>query len=481
MLRDSVFFPVKDGTMTVAVEHDQTNPSLVQKLNAELNLLSPALQALFLSDPVSFVNSGNLPPEIRALLDAQQPVSTSISASGQFHIGKRLTMGPSFSYARITSLMSQSWAPFFGYGLNYRVSPTFQLTSALTNTWIVTNSGSAQRTTLLSFGFTKNFSAMPASFVPRLHGCIVEGIVFRDSDMNGLFNPGEQGLAGIHVQLDDDQIATTDQRGRYRFDEVARGEHRVRLSLPQFTQPIRMTTKNEAEVDLIRERVARVDFGVVDFARLMGNVFNDLRLEGKHQPDSKGLPGIHLILDDGQKRRTITTQGTGEYEIDDVPPGDYVLTLDRESLPPDYAVAVDTFPVHIAPVSTVAVDVPVQALRSIAGRVLLKAKGDSSSSASQPAPLAGVQLTAGTKIAMTDENGNFLLRDLPAGDLSVTVVARKPLPAGMTAPSGRVRMPEEPIHVQGATILITNPDLLPYLIEVPGGPAGSKDQYLGLN
>ena len=48
-----------------------------------------------------------------------------------------------------------------------------------------------------------------------------------------------------------------------------------------------MTTKAMTEVDLIRSNLAVVNFGVVDFARLLGAVFNDLRFEGKRQPDSK--------------------------------------------------------------------------------------------------------------------------------------------------------------------------------------------------
>jgi hypothetical protein len=34
----------------------------------------------------------------------------------------------------------------------------------------------------------------------------------------------------------------------------------------------------------------------------------------------------------------------------------------------------------------------------------------------------------------------------------------------MQAPSGAVHMPPEPIQVQGATIVISNPDLVPYLV-----------------
>src|SRR4029077_6878918 len=55
--RDSLTFPIKSGSMTVGFEHDRRNPSLVHKLGSELQLLSPALQALYLQDPVSFVQS----------------------------------------------------------------------------------------------------------------------------------------------------------------------------------------------------------------------------------------------------------------------------------------------------------------------------------------------------------------------------------------------------------------------------------------
>jgi len=82
-------------------------------------------------------------------------------------------------------------------------------------------------------------------------------------------------------------------------------------------------------------------------------------------------------------------------------------------------------------------------------------------------PLAGVQITAGYGIAKTDENGNFLLRDLPAGDLTVTLVPVKELEPGMKVPLGQVKMPPEPIQVQGATIVISNPELAPYLVDAP--------------
>jgi hypothetical protein len=515
-LRDSVSFLIKGGSMMVGFEHDRRNPSLVRKLASEMELLSPALQALFLQDPISFVESNNMPPEVKALLQAQVPISTSISASAQLRMARKLSLNPNFAFARASTGKTATWTPFVGYSLAYQMRPSFELTSGLTNIWVMgSTANSVQRSTLLYFGFVKRFSAMPGALFPSRHaGRIVEGRVFRDNNVNGAFNYGEQGLVGLRVQLDDGEVAETDEQGRYKFVDVTQGEHSVSLSLTQFSGPVRMTTKNQASVDLIRQRIGVVNFGIVDFARVTGSVFNDVHFEGRKQPDAKGLAGVQLILDDGKRRRTIVAQDTGDYEADDVPPGDYRVTVDTSTLPANYSLAEDTFTLHVAPVSTVVLNVPARAMRSIAGRVFVKVLSEP---AAQPAdsgklkisgmpagsvhtqrggqaggrvsqagrgqaqgtsgpstggdynlvPLAGVQITAGYGVTMTDENGNFLLRDLPAGDLTVTLVATKELPAGMKVPSGQVKMPAEPIQVQGATIVISNPGLTPYLVDAP--------------
>jgi hypothetical protein len=472
-LRDSVSFPITGGTMMVAVEHDQTNPSLVQKLNSELELLSPALQALFLADPVSFVNSANLPPDIRAILDAQHPIGTSASAAGQFHLGSKINFSPSFSVARYVASSNGSWTPFFGYGFVYRVTPTLQLTSGLTDIWVLPDGvNQVQRTTVFSVGFTKNFRTMPANLMPGHRDRVIEGRVFRDNKVNGVYSAGDHGLPGVEIRLENGEIATTDELGRYKFSGVSAGEHQVSLSLTQFREAVRMTTRNEASVDLIRRRIAVVDFGVVNFARLMGSVFNDLRFQGKRQPDSKGIPGVRVTLDDGREKRVIASQGVGDFDIGDLPPGDYTLTVDPESLPANYALSAESFKLHVSPISSVLLDVPVRALRSIAGRVYLKVSADSAGTGApnntpgdyKLVPMADIQITAGFGVVKTDANGNFLLRDLPAGDLTVTLVPLRALPEGMKVPSGAVHMPAEPIQVQGATIVISNPELVPYLV-----------------
>lgn len=93
-------------------------------------------------------------------------------------------------------------------------------------------------------------------------------------------------------------------------------------------------------------------------------------------------------------------------------------------------------------------------------------------------PVAGVQISAGTVSAVTDGNGEFLLRNLPAGDLKVTVQPVRAVPPGMQIPNGAVKLPPEPVQIQGATIIIANPELLPYLTTALPAPPGIPEQVL---
>ena len=184
------------------------------------------------------------------------------------------------------------------------------------------------------------------------------------------------------------------------------------------------------------------------------------------------MPGIHLILDDGKTKRTIVSE-SGEYEVNDLPPGDYTLQVDASTVPANYVLPEDSFQVHVSPISSVILDVPVHALRSISGRVFLKVPNPSSTKTAENGnatdyklvPMAGIQLKADGSTATSDENGNFLLRHLPAGELTIAIVPVQALPAGMRVPSGPVRMPAEPIEVTGATIVTPIP------ISCPTSPA----------
>jgi hypothetical protein len=500
-VRDAVSIPIKGQTLLLGVEHDRVNPSLIAKLNQELSLLSPALQADFQANPTAFIDSANFPAEIKALLAAEQPTGTTFSASTNLAIGSKLRFNPNFSITQaVNGSQSDNWTQGFGYSLTYQLRPTFQLRSSLSNVFLWSSQqNSVLRTMVLSAGFQKNFTTAPGE-LPLLHRSrVIEGRVFRDNNINGAYNVGEPGLEGIEVRLDDGQVVVTDAQGRYKFPSVSADQHEVSIALTQFRNPVRMTTRSEADVDLIQQRIAIANFGILDFARLMGSVYNDLRFENHRQPDSRGMQDTQLLLDNGKEVRKIQTNGSGEFEVDNIAPGDYKLSLETASMPPNYQVPRDTFAIHVTPVSTVLQDIPVRALRSISGQVLLKANsnpnsvnvsgGKQSTSKSRQAansnqdfklvPVAGVEIVAGSAAATTDDDGKFLLRNLPAGDLNVTVRPVKPVPSGINIPSGQVKLPPDPVQIQGATIVITNGELLPYLTrDIPGAPRAPAEPAL---
>lgn len=498
-LRDSVSVPFKGQSLWVSFQQQRTAKSLASLLNDQLSLLSPALQQLFLQDPVAFVNSPNLPPELLAILRGMQPSQTEASVYLQLHLAKRLELRPSFQYQRSAlSTRQQSSNKSFGYALVYQASPSLQVQSSLNSVFLYNSVQSQfQRTTVFTVGGQKSFRASPASVLPSRRWHAIQGRVFRDVNANGAFNEGEPGLAGLRVELDQSRVALTDARGRYEFARVPSGRHTVRLPLDQFTHTVRVTTPTPVEVELADRRTVEADFGLVDFARLMGTVYNDYAMSGSRTPEAPGLRGVQMVLRGGSLHRVATADTAGEFEFDDLPPGDYTLAVDSATVPPNFVVLEDVMEVRLGPTSTVIQDVPLRALRSISGHVYLKAEAvdtkpsrqkraalqpatqsvrqpgmsETSSATSVLRPLPGIHIVTGASAATTDAEGGFVLRHLPAGDIDVRIVPTSQLPPGMTAPSGRVHMPRDPLSVEGASIVISNPELLRYLVPEPDHPS----------
>jgi hypothetical protein len=478
--RDIFDFPVPGGYLTVGVQHTRQDPSLVNRLNQEINLLPPDLQQLFLSDPLAFVNSPELDPGLRALLQNLQPTDTEFTLNGQFHLGERLNLSPNVAYFRNAfGLGHNANSKLFGYSLSYQVTSTLQLISTLSNVYLLDSQiAGVRRTTVVTVGFNKALrgtSKMVFPFHPAKRS--VSGRVFRDLNVNGAWNQGEPGLPGVRVDLSNGQSVRTDAQGFYEFAGLAPGTYRVSVSIGQFTERVRVTTPTDVRVELLQEKTAEVNFGIVNFARVMGNVFNDYRLDGNRQPDANGVRGIKLALSGNGVTRRVSSDGSGDYELYEVPPGDYQLTLDRSTLPPNYVASADSAPIHVEPTATVVQDMPVQALRSVAGHVYFRAIASgqpgtktnqtSAAESSTLQPLAGIQLTIDHIRTVSSADGSFVLRNLPAGDLTLRLVPVRPLPPGLSAPAGRMRLPHEPIQAENATIIISNPELLKYLLPEP--------------
>ena len=473
-LRESVRMPISHGTLSVSFGHNETDPSIIQRISGRLGLLPLALQQAFLNDPIGFMNSGSLPSDVRAILEASNPTGTYVDVNGQFQLTRKLVLSPNFAFSSTSDGDKTSWSPTFGYGLHYSATRSLQINSNLSTIWYSDSTLTTRRTSVFSVGVVKQLFVAPAAILPSGQSHAISGRVFRDNNINGTYNSGEPGLAGVRVQIDGKEIVTTDSQGRYRFTHVSADVHQISLAMSDLKAPIRMTTPHQQEADTIRTGTAEINFGVVNFAKVMGLVFNDAKFTGQSGLTSKGMQKVRMTLKSASGERTIVSEGSGEYESTDVVPGDYELVVDQASLPANYWMPENSIPVHVNPVSTSVIDVPIRALRSIGGRVLLRVpkvesqgfqnSPQSGSGDFETVALAGVMIIAGDIRARSAADGSFLLRNLPAGDLTVTIEPVKPLPANLKLPAGRVHLPDDPTEVHDATIVISNPELMPYLV-----------------
>ena len=158
-------------------------------------------------------------------------------------------------------------------------------------------------TQTVDFGYAPTSSGFAAIY----------GIVFEDTDGDGVQDAGETGLSGVTVTLDGGTATTTDDYGRYAFSTTVAGVHTVVETDPS---GYLSTTPNEVHVDVTLGNGYRVDFGDAPdssgFATIYGTVFEDADGDGVWDADETGLSGVTVTLDGGT---AITTDDYGSYNF----------------------------------------------------------------------------------------------------------------------------------------------------------------------
>jgi hypothetical protein len=206
-------------------------------------------------------------------------------------------------------------------------------------------------------------------------------------------------VAGIVIRLDGSRVAVTEASGRFSFDDVDEGDHRVEAELPEGAYFTGASTVTVAAG-------GTVQFGLVQArARLSGLVRDDR---------GAGLGGVVLHLRSGEDTRTATTDSGGRYRFA-VAEGEYMLELARESVPAGYdAAATTTRPIRLERDAPARSDIVVPANRSIAGKVHAVAGG------AAPGVVTIVELGQN---ATLDEEGRYVFRQVAPGTYTVEATA----------------------------------------------------------
>lgn len=169
----------------------------------------------------------------------------------------------------------------------------------------------------------------------------LSGKVWVDPNENCVFDAGESPLAGVIVELLDQNgtvvgTTTTNAQGEYEFNDLAPGIYAVREQQPSgYLQGGQMAGSgggNDSVTDLISQiTIGSGDHFVdYDFCELLpvsiaGHVWEDTIPNCVFDPSEAPIAGvtIHLLNEQGQIVATVLTDASGSYKFDNLKPGTY--------------------------------------------------------------------------------------------------------------------------------------------------------------
>jgi uncharacterized repeat protein (TIGR01451 family)/LPXTG-motif cell wall-anchored protein len=189
---------------------------------------------------------------------------------------------------------------------------------------------------------------------PSIRLASVGDYVWYDKNKDGKQDSNEKGIADVKVILTysngNSKVAITDSKGKYLFDNLMPGSYTITVdkdTLPkdiQETYELDGTLDNKVYVSLAEGQFKDdVDFGyylpdpvVIKLASVGDYVWYDKNGNGKQESKEKGMPNVKVTLTDSKGNvKTTITDINGRYLFDNLTPGEYTISIDKDTLPKD--------------------------------------------------------------------------------------------------------------------------------------------------
>ena len=303
--------------------------------------------------------------------------------------------------------------------LSRQLSPavTLALSYGLQSTHDALNPSSNGRSRIFNLQLTAPF-AIGSGLVqgrpnPRLPASI-SGSVINDVGNQGAFTSTvSNGVGNVMVVLDNSQIQRTDLSGRFQFNFVTPGHHTVQIqlsSLPRGVTP----DQPIASVDVLGGQQAQVYFQIGTYGGVQGHVYG-------RDSDGQLTPISNAMLTIDKNGPTAITGSNGEYGFGKLFAGTHTITVAVASLPATVSLAQDTTTQKVTVLNGViaTLDFTASPLGSIAGRVVY----DDALAPDFKGGVLNAYVVAepGDYAAITNEDGSFLLDNVPPGTYTLDV------------------------------------------------------------
>ena len=152
-------------------------------------------------------------------------------------------------------------------------------------------------------------------------------------------------LGNVSLRLNGGRYATTDTTGTFGFGGLAPGSYSVEIipnSIPAYA-----SFPADALVQKVQVRdggYTRITFNATPQGSISGTVLYGLEM----LPDFKGgVPNVYVVAEPGEY--AAIDGDDGSYIIDNLPPGDYTVSVDPETLPEDSGAKPESVLVHVGP------------------------------------------------------------------------------------------------------------------------------------
>lgn len=251
---------------------------------------------------------------------------------------------------------------------------------------------------------------------------VIQGVVFDDSNANGVREFGELGIPGVRVTLNGGSTQTTDSLGFYAFDALSPGLYRAAVSVPAGFTALSLITY-DVNIDATASGYANFALNTPD--TIAGRVFVDYNGNGLFDPDDSPLAGVNVYLSTsiGDMEVTATTTiANGAYRFTELSAGSYNVSVrnqigDRYALTSPDPVLVVLVGGHSSGANFLALPAGTIAGSGVPGSVATLA------------PAGALASATGTLTATVNGRGYFLFAGIDPGAYRISFVP----PPGYTA------------------------------------------------
>jgi hypothetical protein len=429
-LREQLRFSWRRGSVASFVNYKSNSPSLTGLILRNPLLLPAELRSAFTIDPARFLlTNRDALPEL--LSGVELPATRSTEAGLRLQAAfSRLNLAGEVRYStgEILARNERNILATFSADLKLDAANSIQVSGARAFSF----SGTESRTALTVSYVHRFGSASGGGFqFSKLLGLSrgrVQGRVFFDLNGNGQDDPGEPGVAGMKVQIDGNHTRTTDERGNFNFSALEPGAHTVALVSEDLGVKLRASNSTSHQLFLSERETINVSFGLTNSGFAQGRIFNDLFLAGEMSAgDAPGVEDVRIILRpvatgsaNAVRPLSETVNASGAYEFRNLPPGNYILEIDPASIPADFRLPGQmAFNIIINPLQGSFLDVPFIAQRAVSGIVFIDRDENGQFDSNRDEVVKGARVVAGRAEAWTNQQGSYILRNLPAGKLEI--------------------------------------------------------------